>query len=176
MTEVWLHPNRRILLLTLIPIALVAMLGVLLLLTTSSGALRVIGGLCVAAAVGLILGLVGELRKPRIAYRDGQVLFFLRAGAPVAVPRNFVEAFFLGQGEAGIPLQSLGSAETVNLVARISQQAPEWQQIEVKPALGRWCDGYVTIRGTWCEPLTSEVIRRLNHRLGELSRQPIDIA
>jgi hypothetical protein len=59
-------------------------------------------------------------------------------------------------------------AETVNLVARISQKAPQWAKVDVKPALGNWCEGYVTIRGTWCEPLDGEVIRRLNRRLREI--------
>jgi hypothetical protein len=41
----------------------------------------------------------------------------------------------------------------------------------VKPALGAWCDSYVTIRGTWCEPLNGELIRRLNRRLREVTEQ-----
>jgi hypothetical protein len=38
----------------------------------------------------------------------------------------------------------------------------------VKPAFGNWSEGYVTVRGTWCEPLDSEVVRRLNRRLKEV--------
>jgi hypothetical protein len=56
----------------------------------------------------------------------------------------------------------------VNLVARLSQKAPEWEKVDVKPAIGRWCEGYVTIRGMWCEPLNGEVVRRLNRRLREI--------
>ena len=112
-----------------------------------------------------------QLLRPRIAYGDGHVQFYLRAGAPIAVPVQIVEAFFLGQGPAYLPGMAEDSQETVNLVARLSQKEAEWQKLEVKPALGRWCEGYVSIRGTWCEPLTNEVIRRLNRRLGEVSRE-----
>ena len=113
----------------------------------------------------LALGLLGQFRRPRIAYCDGDVLFHLRAGAPIAVPAEIVEAFFIGQGPAYLPRTHGPDAETVNLVARLSQKAPEWMHVGVKPALGHWCEGYVTIRGTWCEPLTGDVIRRLNARL-----------
>jgi hypothetical protein len=106
-----------------------------------------------------------------VAYANGKVLFYLRAGRPIAVPVEIVEAFFLGQGPAYIPGTVEDSQETVNLVARISQKAEDWQRQEVKPALGRWCEGYVSIRGTWCEPLTNDVIRRLNRRLGEVTRE-----
>ena len=57
----------------------------------------------IAASAFLLLGLVRQIRRPRIAYRDGEVLFNLRAGKPVAVPREVVEAFFLGQGPAYLP-------------------------------------------------------------------------
>jgi hypothetical protein len=86
----------------------------------------------------------------------------------LAVPARFVEAFFLGQGPAKLPGPRLAHQESVNLVARLSQQQAEWAHQPVKPALGHWCDGYVTIRGTWCEPLGPEVIRRLNRRLKEV--------
>ncbi len=111
--------------------------------------------------------LIHQLRRPRVAFRDGRVLFYLRSGSPIAVPAGIVEAFFLGQGPAELP----GIAkrpQAVNLVARLSQRHTEWAAREVKPALGKWCEGYVTIRGTWCEPLGTELIRRLNRRLKEV--------
>jgi hypothetical protein len=96
------------------------------------------------------------------------VLFNLRAGQPIAVPVQVVEAFFLGQGPSHLPVVAGKESETVNLVARLSQKSPNWAQMDVKEALGRWADGYVSIRGTWCEPLNGELIRRLNHRLREI--------
>jgi hypothetical protein len=59
----------------------------------------------------------------------------------------------------------------VNLIARLSQRHTEWASQKVRPSLGRWCDGYVTIRGTWCEPLNSELIRRINRRLKEVKHE-----
>jgi hypothetical protein len=95
------------------------------------------------------------------------VLFYLRSGPPIAVPLEVVEAFFAGQGPAHLPVVS-NQPRSVNLVARLSRRNPEWAQQPVKPALGNWVDGYVTIRGSWCEPLNGETIRRLNRRLKEL--------
>ena len=168
MTEVWLQSNRRVLAMALIPAALLGVLGALLLATVHAAALRLLAWGLIGLGALLALGLLGQFRRPRIAYRGGEVLFNLRAGAPIAVPAEVVEAFFLGQGPAHLPRTHGVDAKTVNLVARLSQKAPEWMQMPVKPALGQWCEGYVTIRGTWCEPLTGELIRRLNSRLREL--------
>ena len=57
-----------------------------------------------------------------------------------------------------------------NLVIRLDEKATDWHEVEVKPALGRWSEGYVTIHGTWCEPLTLEVLQHLNVRLHELNQ------
>lgn len=152
----------------LAPAALLMLLGGLLVMTANAPALRLLAWGLIGVGGLLALGLLGQFRRPRIAYRDGDVLFHLRAGAPIAVPSEIVEAFFIGQGPAYLPRTHGPDAEAVNLVARLSQKAPEWMHVAVKPALGHWCEGYVTIRGTWCEPLTGEVIRRLNARLREL--------
>lgn len=168
MIEVWLRPNRRVLSMALVPAGIFAAAGYWLTVIGGTAAWRWAGWAQVAVGVALMLGLVGQLRRPRIASQDGAILFYLRAGAPVAAPAKVVEAFFLGQGPANLPIVGGQRPETVNLVARLSQKAPEWSHVDVKPALGRWCDGYVTIRGTWCEPLDGDVIRRLNRRLREL--------
>lgn len=168
MTEVWLQSNGRVLALGLVPVALVAGLGALVLAMTETAGLSFLAYALLGVAAILAIGIARQLGRPRIAYRPDEVLFHLRSGSPIAVPREVVEAFFLGQGPAYLPTVQGKPAETVNLVARLSQKAPEWMKVDVKPALGHWCEGYVTIRGTWCEPLTGEVIRRLNARLREL--------
>ncbi|MBA3484057.1 MAG: hypothetical protein H0T51_19810 [Pirellulales bacterium] len=168
MTEVWLHANRRVLLMALVPALGLALVGAALLGAAEGGVVRGVAWAMVGVGAVLAIGLMGQLGRPRIAFRNGNVLFHLRSGAPVAVPVEAVEAFFLGQGPANLPNVGGKPAETVNLVARISQKAPQWAKVEVKPALGNWCEGYVTIRGTWCEPLDREVIRRLNRRLREI--------
>jgi hypothetical protein len=167
-TEVWLRSNRRVLGMSMIPAA--AMVGVGFLLQNGATAwwIRSAGWLLIVLGCVLLIGLIGQWRRPRVAYRDGEVLFHLRAGRPIAVPAQVVEAFFAGQGPSHLPAVAGKESETVNLVARLSQKAPEWAQMDVKDALARWCDGYVSIRGTWCEPLSGELIRRLNHRLREI--------
>jgi hypothetical protein len=168
MTEVWLHANRRVLMLALVPALGIEVVGVLLLTAADSPVLRGLAWGLVALGAVLVIGLANQLRRPRIAFQDGHVLFNLRAAAPIAVPAEVVEAFFLGQGPAHLSPVGGQPAETVNLIARLSQKSPEWARMDVKPALGNWCEGYVTIRGAWCEPLGGEVIRRLNRRLREV--------
>jgi hypothetical protein len=171
MHEVWLRSNRRILALGLIPGLAISGTAIALCALAASGILQWFAGLMLFVGLALIAIVVRQLVRPRVAYANGKVLFYLLAGRPIAVPVGIVEAFFLGQGPAYIPGTVEDSQETVNLVARISQKAEDWQRQEVKPALGRWCEGYVSIRGTWCEPLTNDVIRRLNRRLGEVTRE-----
>jgi hypothetical protein len=168
MTEVWLQSNRRVLAMGLAPVVLGAGLGAWLLATTDATGFHIVAYGLLAVSAALAIGILRQLGRPRISYRPDEVLFHLRSGQPVAVPREVVEAFFLGQGPAFLPTVQGKPAETVNLVARLSQKAPEWMKVDVKAALGHWCEGYVTIRGTWCEPLTGDVIRRLNARLREL--------
>jgi hypothetical protein len=170
MTEIWLASNRRAILLAMVPVGLLGAVGLLLLQRGAAPALQVIVTIGLLVVAALLVGLLLQLFRPRIAYRDGQVLFYLRARTPVGVPVKVVEAFFLGQGPAHLPVSITQDTKTVNLVARLSQRATQWAHQEVKPALGNWCDGYITIRGTWCEPLNSDVIRRLNHRLHEVAR------
>lgn len=176
MAEVWLRSNRRVFILGLVPGAAICAAGLLLLLTTPSWILKFVAGAGSLLGGLLLSAVVRQLARPRVAYADGNVLFYLRANGPIAVPLKVVEAFFLGQGPAYIPGTPEDSQETVNLVARMSQRFPEWQRVDVKPALGQWCEGYVSIRGTWCEPLSNEVVRRLNRRLNEVSRELSDTA
>ena len=168
MAEVWLQPNRRALWTTLLTFAAIGVVALAASWWFEPMVVRIACGVVALLALLMVGASTVELRRPRIAYRDGQVLFNLRGSEPAAVPAEVVEAFFLGQGPAHLPTIRTEPPECVNLVARLSEKAPEWAKVEVKPALGAWCEGYVTIRGTWCEPLTGEVIRRLNRRLREL--------
>ena len=170
MTEVWLHPNRRVLVLAMMPAGLLGGLGVILLWMEMPRAISIVGWAVLGAACLLLIGLSQQLLRPRIAYRHGLVCFYLKSGGPIEVPIDVVEAFFLGQGPAHLPGADQEVTKTVNLVARLSQREVDWSEREVKEALGSWQEGYVTMRGTWCEPLTTEVIRRLNRTLSEASR------
>lgn len=170
MRETWLHPNRRAILLGCVPPLVAIAIGAWAALgygDSASNLRQIVGWTLIAFGAATLGLLIAQLRKPRIAYRDGRVLFFIRNGTPIGVPADIVEAFFLGQGPAHLP--GVGKQpQTINLVARLSQRHTEWAQQDVKPALGNWCDGYVTIRGAWCEPLGTEIVRKLNRRLKEV--------
>jgi hypothetical protein len=86
------------------------------------------------------------------------------------VPIDVVECFWLGQAPGLLPLERHKHVETAAVVIRIAERASQWHHQEVKPQLGAWCDGYITIRGTWCEPLGVPLINRLNQRLAEVTR------
>jgi hypothetical protein len=132
---------------------------------------RWLGIVITLAGLGVVAALLRQFVRPRISYRDGQVLFHLQPGKPLAVPVTIVESFFVGQGPATLPAGIGNRPQSFNLIARLSQRETEWAWRDVKPALGKWCDGYVTISGTWCEPLDDAVLRRLNRRLHEAKQQ-----
>lgn len=174
MSETWLRSNRRALAFGMIPPVAGAAVGAWIVLTAGedSGMPRLtLGWGLVGLGAALIVGLAVQLARPRMGYHDGHVLFYLRAGSPVAVPVAVVEAFFLGQGPAHPFLRTGQRGKSVNLIARLAQRETKWSHVAVKPALGRWCDGYVTIRGTWCEPLHIDLVNWLNRRLFEVTAE-----
>jgi hypothetical protein len=176
MQEIWLGPNRRALWFGCAAPLVVVAIGAWLLfgtVTRDHRAWQTLGAVFLAGGLAVCGYLLVQIRRPRVALRERDVLFYLRRGGPIAVPVEYVEAFFLGQSDTPLP-GSLGRQQTANLVARISQRAADWQRQEVNPSLGSWCNGYVTIRGTWCEPLGNDVIRRLNRRLKEVQTAIVD--
>jgi len=57
------------------------------------------------------------------------------------------------------------------VIVRLAEAAEEWKHRDVRPALGEWCEGYITIRGSWCERITPELMRRMNGRLADVKRE-----
>ena len=148
--------------------------GVLLCVTyldsTTSLALRIAGVGLTAMGASLLVGLGFQLWFPRIGYATGYVAFNL-SRRPTYVPIDVVEAFLLGQGPALLPGERHRRTETRTVVVRLREKAEEWSKTEVNPRLASWCDSYITIRGTWCEPLDVDVIKRLNRLLAEATRE-----
>jgi hypothetical protein len=168
MSQVWVHANRRPLVWGMAPPLLLTIAGMILLFVGSDRLWpRVLGGALVAAGAVLMLGLAWMCFRPRLALRNEHLLVYLRLGPPLRVPIQIVEGFLLGRAAAFLPSQSRSRAETSALVVRLAESAPQWSHVEVHPALGRWCDGYITIRGTWCEPLSVDFVNHLNARLAE---------
>jgi hypothetical protein len=171
MHETWLKTNRRILLLGMILPAVLLVIGLIVLMTEPlSGAvwLRILSWILLGCGLFLLAILSLQFRLPRLAYVDGNLLVYLRMGPPFHVPTEVVECFFLGTGAGQIPGKSGEEVPVRNVVIRVAEKAVEYHQREVKPALGRWEEGYITIYGAWCEPLDVELAKRLNARLAEV--------
>jgi len=130
----------------------------------------VVGWILVALGGFVAAMLVWQGRQPRLAYEDGLLLLNLRSGAPIRLPVELVQCAFLGAGSTQLP--GLGGREirTANLVMRLEEKASDWAEVSVKSALGRWSEGYITIHGAWCEPLTLDLVQHLNQRLHELKQ------
>ena len=169
-SETWLRPNRRALAFGMLVPAALLVCGLLLVSAARSGiALEALGGLLALVGFMGLVGLAAEMRRARLAYCDGHLLVNMRFGRPVAVPIQFVEGFFLGRGPSLLPGRNR-RAETSTLVVRLADRAPDWAFQPTKPALGTWCGGYITLRGTWCEPLNVSLASRLNRRLAEVNQ------
>ncbi len=174
MAESWLQPNRRALRVTLVVPAALSLVGLVLVLVGMSrgftSAVFLCGaGLVVAGVVGT-LWLVYAMRVPRLAYEEGELLVYLRALTPLRVPIDVVECFFLGQGPARPAPPDACVPKAANVIVRLADNARDFHARDVRADLGVWNDGYITIRGMWCEPLSHERVNELNRRLGAAQR------
>lgn len=148
--------------------------GVALLAASRANAAR--GWLGMAGAVIAVVSLAGlffllwQVRQPRLACDGRHLLVNLGTSRAISVPLEVVEGFLLGQGPSFLPSKRYQTAEVANLVVRLAERAGEWQRVEVNRQLGSWCGHYITIRGTWCEPLSVDLVNRLNARLAEVKR------
>ena len=166
--EIWLRPNRRVLLAAAVAPLLLMVLGVVVafdvLVEAPLGA-RIVAGSLALLGMLLLAVLVWYSSQPRLAYDGQHLLVFLRPGGPIAVPIDAVECFFLGSGLRDLPGRPGKEVQISQLAVRLAERATEWAQVDVKPALGKWCGGYITIYGAWCEPLHLELVNRLNAQL-----------
>ncbi len=101
--------------------------------------------------------------------KKGTCLCFC-AGRPFRVPVNVVECFFFSSGAGQVPGAAGKQLPLRNLVVRLAEKATEYHHRDVKPALGRWDDGYITVHGAWCEPLNLELVKRLNEQLASVQK------
>jgi hypothetical protein len=167
--EVWLRPNRRALLMAMIVPALLTGLGGCL--WSWGGAMQWLGAAMIGLGAAIALILAAQCLRPRLAVRDGRLFVYLRLAAPLSVPLDVVECVFLGRPE----MQAMAGRRTrmSSLVIRLAEAAVEYKEREVKPALGRWADGYITIHGAWCEHLTLDLAQRLNNKLRDAQREHV---
>jgi hypothetical protein len=135
----------------------------------AEGWVREIGWVLAGFAGLILLVLFWQTRQPRLAYNAGHLLVYLRSGGPIRLPVELVQCAFIGAGPTPIRGPHGASLRSANLVIRLDEKATEWHELDVKPALGRWTEGYITIYGAWCEPLKIDVVQRINERLHELN-------
>jgi len=175
MAEVWLSANRRVLWFGALLPALVACFALAVCTgqfrVDESGTARAVGGGILLISLAALANLAWQARRPRLAYEAGKMLVYLRSAAPIRVPIDVVEGFLLGQGPSLLPSKRRPDMQASTVVVRLTERAEEWAQLDVKPALGYWCGHYITIRGAWCEPLSVDLVNRLNARLAEVKRQ-----
>ena len=174
MREIWLHTNRRAILLGMLLPGSIALLGAALAAIAwqlAAGPWWIALGLgFVAAGLVLLASLATWLAVPRLAYEDGELLVFIDR-QPIRVPIDVVEVFFLGQGPSLLPSLQGREPETSNVIVRLAESATDWKHRDVNPRVAHWCEGYITLRGAWCEPIRPEGLRKLNARLAEVHRQ-----
>jgi hypothetical protein len=174
--QTWLRTNARAVLFASAVPLVTALIATLLVTGLPGHAppvwLRLVGLALLVVSLSIVAVLVWQSRRPRLAYRDKHLLVWLRSENPIAVPIEAVECFWLGQAPTLLPGKRNERSEAAAVVVRIADAATEWQHQEVDARLGKWCDGYITIRGTWCEPLNVDVVQRLNERLAEVTRAP----
>ncbi len=174
MKEVWLRPNQRA-------------LGMSLLGLTGMGAGTIWAMLQICGAienmafkimVGVALTLLAVfpaalalwlMRRPLLAYQSGEMLVYLRQTTPVRVPIEIVEGFLLGKQE--VEFRKGRRLEVSALAIRLAEKATDWAKVEILTFYGRWCGGYINIVGTRTEPLSLELVNRLNHRLAEVQKE-----
>ena len=168
---VWLRANGR-------PGVVIASLAVamalsLLLLTRpwsrSVGVVTWLGGagVLVAGAGGVML-----TSRPRLVLEKESVRVHLAPGRIDPVPLEFVECFFLGSRLEPPPPgdDSTGGARVRTLVMRIAERAVDHAARPTLPLWGAWSEGSVNFDGRWCEPLSVDLVRRLNRDLATAKR------
>ncbi len=175
MVRTWLQPNRRAVLFGMLLPTAPAVIGLLWALGIfpqgSWPIFQVLGVMLLVLTVPILILLGFQFWLPRIGYRAGYVVFNVHSGRLIRVPVDVVEGFLLGQGPAMLPSERLRQTETTTVVVRLSEKAEEWSRVEVNSRLASWCDSYISIRGTWCEPLDVGVVKRLNRLLAEAKRE-----
>jgi hypothetical protein len=125
------------------------------------------GGVLVAGAGGVLL-----TSRPRLVLEGDRVRVHLAPGRIDPVPLEIVECFFLGSRLEPPPSgdDSTGGARVRTLVMRIAERAVDHAARPTLPLWGAWSEGSVTFDGRWCEPLSVDLVCRLNRDLATAKR------
>ena len=118
-----------------------------------------------------LIGIQLLMRQSRIAYQGEDLFVGLEWIGYQQVPLEIVECFFIGQGASMMPDDEGNPGEAVTVVVRLADAAKDWHRRDVNPKFGQWCDGYITIRGTWSEPLDGDKLKEMNALLLEAKKR-----
>lgn len=115
--------------------------------------------------------------QPRMAITDAELWVYLLPNfqKPFRIPLESVEVFFIGQGavsgtEPGHP-DGYGGAVAANVIVRLAESAKEWHHRDVHLLLGVWDEGYITVRGLFCENIDQDVLKTMNRELMNRKRK-----
>lgn len=120
-----------------------------------------VGGVLLAVAAAPRLRLAGDRLLVRVApWRRHDV------------PIDVVECFFLGSRlePPRVADGTVGGERVRTLVMRIAERATTHAAHPTFAPWGRWEEGSVTFDGRWCEPLSVDLVRRLNRALAAAKR------
>lgn len=171
---VWLRANPRPgIVMAVVATLLLGLLVVLWFLARSWlrqagwGAWLAGGGVAVAGVCGVLVS-----SRARIVLDGGRVVVRLRPAGVESVPLEAVECFFLGSRLEPPPPgdHRTGGERVRTLVMRIAERAVEFADRRTLVPWGRWEEGSVTFDGRWCEPLSVDLVRRLNRQLAAAKR------
>ena len=165
MHEIWLKPNRRILALALVVPLAAAVCGMLLLLAAAGSRYWPWGMSVLLISPLLGLWIIRKMFLPRLGYRKGSLLVFLSRDSPVAVPVDLVECFCLSHADTVFTGIAGHEAQISAIIIRLDQTAKTFSSRKTRAGLGTWENGTITIRGTWCEPMSHRVVASLNAKL-----------
>ncbi|MBC19565.1 MAG: hypothetical protein CMJ74_04785 [Planctomycetaceae bacterium] len=171
--ETWLKPNRRVLFVCLAPLLILVALAIWLCQAESPIRFWVGVGLLPTALLFSLM-LVSRTLRRRLGYRCGNLWVDLGPGKPVSVPIDAVECFFLGSRETPVSGRWGLQSRAVSIVVRLTEKAVHYHDRAVTPSLGTWREGYITILGSWCEPISPALVAQLNKRLLAAQRQAAD--
>jgi len=168
---VWLRANRR----PGIVVAAVATLLLVVIVVAARPWQRPVGGLTWLAGGGVVVAgacCLTVISRPRIGLDGEGVAVHLRPARVDVVPLGAVECFFLGSRLEPPPPgdHSTGGERVRTLVMRIAERAVDHAQRPTLPVWGGWREGSVTFDGRWCEPLSVDLVRRLNRELAAAKR------
>ena len=172
-SEIWLRANRRALVVGSVAPVVLGTVGVMgasnLLPIELSVSMRLAAGILAILSALVGIAMANQARLPRLAYADGKLLIYAGSSKPYQVPIDIVEVFFGGQGATDVHVPS-HKVESRYVVVRLAERHKEWHERKMRPSFGRWDDGYISLSGVWCEPITADLIKTMNHKLVETKR------